>query len=196
MRRAGFTLIEVTVALVVTGVVVLLAYAAAQAGFATEARTAAHRAHEGRLAVVRATLTDVVRHALEGVRGGDEVFALVDRARADGAAADSLRISTRGVLAPLGTSATWTVSLWLSGDTLHLVGHPLTPSSGEAPPVAMQLHEVRAFDAQALGRGLAASWGAAWPERDQAPDAVALTIVRAGAEPERLVVRRSLERAP
>jgi prepilin-type N-terminal cleavage/methylation domain-containing protein len=196
MRRAGFTLVEVMVSIVVTGIVVLLAYAAMQAGFDTDARVASHRVGEERITVLRATITDVVRHALDGVRGGDEVFALVDRARDDGTPADSLRVSTRGVIAPLGTSATWTVSLWLAGDTLHLAGRAVDGAGSDVPPVTMALGGVRTFDVQALGRGLAAGWVGTWPDADLAPDAIALTLALADAAPTRLVVRRSLERAP
>jgi prepilin-type N-terminal cleavage/methylation domain-containing protein len=196
VRRAAFTLIEVMLSIVVTGIVVLLAYAAMQAGFDTEARVATHRMNGERVTVLRSTLTDVVRHALEGVRGGDEVFAVVDRVRDDGTPADSLRVSTRGMIAPLGTSAPWTVSLWLSGDTLHLAARAMDPARAEAPPVTMALGGVRTFDVQALGRGLAAGWVGGWPDRDVAPDAVAFTMALADAEPTRLVVRRSLERAP
>ncbi|MCC6769871.1 MAG: prepilin-type N-terminal cleavage/methylation domain-containing protein [Gemmatimonadaceae bacterium] len=193
--QRGFTLIEVMVSLVITGLVTTLAYAALQAGFDADQRLAAHRAGAGRQAVVRALLADVLRHEVEGVRGGDEVFALIDRVRADGAAADSLRVTTRGVVAPLGASAPWTVAIWLSADTLRIEGQPLAHES-TTPPLSMRLPGVTALDVSALGRGLAAAWMSSWPEADVSPDAFAISMVRAGTSPSSLIVRRGLERSP
>lgn len=192
MRRNAFTLIEVMVALVVTGLVVSLAYGAAQAGFDTEDRLDAHRAGQERAAAMRTLLADALRHQVEGVRGGDEVFALTDRVASGGGSADSLRLATRGLVAPLGGSATWNVSVWLAGDTLRLSARPL---AGGVPVEAWQ-GEVRSFDVQALGRGLSAEWSGTWPDGDVAPDAVSLTLGHASLSPSRLVVRRGLERAP
>ena len=73
MRRA-FTLIEVLLALVITGLVVTLAYGTAQAGFDTQARLAEYRVVGESDAVVRSLLSDALRHAVDGVRGGEAVF--------------------------------------------------------------------------------------------------------------------------
>ncbi len=195
VRRRGFTLIEVMVSLVITGLVTSLAYAALQAGFDTDARIAAHRDGAGREAVVRALVSDVLRHQVEGVRGGDDVFVLIDRSRSDGAAADSLRVTTRGVVAPLGASAPWTVDIWLSADTLRVEGYPLALDA-TIPPLSMRLFGVAGFDVRALGRGLAAVWTSSWPESDVSPDAFAISMARAGMPPSSLTVRRGLERSP
>jgi prepilin-type N-terminal cleavage/methylation domain-containing protein len=192
VRRNAFTLIEVMVALVVTGLVVSLAYGAAQAGFDTEDRLDAHRAGQERAAAMRTLLADALRHQVEGVRGGDEVFALTDRVAPGGGSADSLCLTTRGMVAPLGGSEAWNVSLWLAGDTLQLLARPLAGGV----PVEARLGKVRTFDVQALGRGLAAGWSGTWPDGDVAPDAVSLTLGHAALSPSRLVVRRGLERAP
>lgn len=192
MKRNAFTLVEVMVALVVTGLVVSLAYGAAQAGFDTEERLEAHRAGDEREGAMRALLVDALRHQVEGVRGGDEVFVLADRIAPGGGHADSLRLTTLGMLAPLGSSEAWTVSVWLAGDTLQLWALPL---SGGVP-VEARLGGVRTFDAQALGRGIAVPWVSTWPDADVSPDAVSLTLGHAVGAPVRMVVRRNLERAP
>jgi len=166
-----------------------------QAGFDTDARVAAHREGAAREGVVRTLVGDALRHELEGVRGGDDVFSLIDRSRADGAASDSLRLTTRGVVAPLGASAPWTVAIWLSGDTLRVEGQTLS-HEGTTPPLSMRLPGVAGFDVRALGRGLAAAWMSSWPEADVSPDAFAVTITRTGALPSSVIVRRGLERAP
>jgi len=180
---------------VVTGLVASLAYAALQAGFDTDARVTAHESGIGRDAVVRALLSDVLRHQVEGVRGGDDVFSLADRWRSDGGAADSLRVTSRGVVAPLGASAPWSVAIWRSGDTLRVEGQPLDQSAA-TPPMSMRLLGITHFDVRALGRGLAAVWASTWPEADVSPDAVAISVTRAGTPPSTLIVRRGLERSP
>lgn len=195
MTRRAFTLLEVMIALVITGVVVTLAYATTQAGFDVESRLDRHRDLGERDVALRAILTDALRHQVDGTRGGEAVFTVVDRAAANGASADSLQLTTRGMVTPLGASAPWVVSVWRSGDTLQLAGHPLDGAS-DAVPVTARLTGVQQFDVQALGRGLAAAWRGDWPEPDVAPDAIALSVGRADSAPLSIVVRRGLERAP
>jgi prepilin-type N-terminal cleavage/methylation domain-containing protein len=201
--RAAFTLVEVLVGLVVTGMVAALAYAASSAGLATQAQLERHREGEGNDAVVRAILTDALRHQVGGVRGGQAVFAIADRVANDGSAADSLHLTTRGVQAPLGARAAWTVDAWREGDALLVEAHPIAyqvPLSGEASaplaPVRARLDGVRGFDVRLLGRGPVAAWRADWVENDVAPDAVALTFLHTERAGSRLLVRRGLERAP
>ncbi|MEP7380767.1 MAG: prepilin-type N-terminal cleavage/methylation domain-containing protein [Gemmatimonadota bacterium] len=196
MIRRGFTLIEVMIALMVSGMVATLAYAAAQAGFDTDARVSTYRDGVARDGVVRAILTDALRHQVDGVRGGATVFTLTDRSDADGRAADSLDVVTRGVAAPLGASATWRLSVWRAGDTLRIEGSSLDGAAADRPPFSMRLDGVIAFEVRTLGRGLSARWQAQWRDDDVAPDAFALLFARRDEHPEPLVVRRGLERAP
>lgn len=207
--RRAFTLVEVMVALVVTGMVAALAYAASSAGLATQAQLDRYRDGEGNESVVRALLADALRHQVEGRRGGAEVFSVANRVAGDGTAADSLHLTTRGVQAPLGVGDRWIVDAWRDGDTLHLSAAPAAeatvPAGGpDAPrgalarlaPVRVRLAGVRGFDVQLLGRGPVVPWRADWPEGDVAPDAVALTLAYADRPGSRLLVRRGLERAP
>lgn len=195
MTRRAFTLVEVMLALVLTGLVVTLAYATTQAGFDVESRLDRHRDRGERDVALRAILTDALRHQVEGTRGGGEVFTIADRTASTGASADSLHLTTRGMVAPLGASAPWSVSVWLAGDTLHVEGHPID-GAADAVPVTARLAGVSQFDVQALGRGLASAWRGDWPEVDVAPDAMALSVGRAELAPLSIVVRRGLERAP
>jgi general secretion pathway protein J len=200
-RRSGFTLVEVMVALVVTGMVAALAYAASSAGLATQAQLERHREGAGSEAVLRALLGDALRHQVGGLRGGAPVFHLADRVDAQGAPADSLHLTTRGVQSPLGASAEWSVDAWRRGDTLHLEARPLIPGAsaatgGPLAPVRARLAGMRGFDVQLLGRGPVAAWRPDWPEDDVAPDAVLLALAGTDRPGSRLLVRRGLERAP
>jgi len=184
MRRA-FTLIEVLLALVITGLVVTLAYGTAQAGFDTQARLTEYRVMGESDAVVRSLLSDALRHAVDGVRGGEAVFDLTDRSLSDGTPNDSLRFTTRGVVPPLGSSGSWSVEVWSAGGALHLSAYPETNAPGELAPVQAQLTGVRGLDVQLLGRGMAAVWRDGWAERDVAPDAISFAVVRDGSRAER-----------
>ena len=196
MTRPAVTLIEVLVALVVTGLVVTLAYGTAQAGFDTDARLASYRDTSESDAVVQTLLFDALRHAVDGVRGGDAVFDLTDRQLADGTPNDSLRFSTRGVVPPLGTSGAWSVSVWSSDEGLHLSAVPESAAPSPLSPVRAHLAGVRGFDVRIIGRGLAARWSDRWTDRDVAPDAVSYALVYGEGLGPRTVVRRGLERAP
>ncbi|MGZ8470574.1 MAG: PulJ/GspJ family protein, partial [Gemmatirosa sp.] len=72
--RRGFTLLEVMVALVVSAMVVTLAYGAAQAGFDTEARLREGQAAARATTAWRALLGDALRHVERGVADDDAVF--------------------------------------------------------------------------------------------------------------------------
>jgi len=197
-RRAGFTLIEVVVALTVTGLVIALGYAASQAGLDTEARLASYREGGERALVIRSLLSDALRHQVEGLRGGEQVFMLTNRSTSDGRPADSLQLTTKGVMPPLGASVPWIVAVWWANDSLHLAGRAATAGTSA---LRASLPHVAAFDVRVLGRGLAATWDEVWDTGDVAPEAVSWEVRPGpGASPSvhagRMVVRRSLERAP
>ncbi|MGQ0648792.1 MAG: PulJ/GspJ family protein [Gemmatimonadaceae bacterium] len=190
----AFTLIEVMVALVVSGLVVSLAYAAMQGGLETRERLARHHNETESLVTVRGMIRDALRHAIPGIRGGPDVFFLFDRVTATGVAADSLVFFTRGVVAPFGTSAAWRVSLSVDSAGLQFAAEPEALSSGTA--VSATVVSVTGLDVRALGRGAGASWRGAWDDATVVPRAVALTLANAAGVTTPLVATLSLERLP
>jgi prepilin-type N-terminal cleavage/methylation domain-containing protein len=198
--RRGFTLIEVMVALIVSGLVVSLAYAAAQGGLDTEARLGTHRTHAESLVALRAMLTDALRHAERGRRGGPAVFALRDAVDSDGAPSDSLVFLTRGIESPLGTSGIWTLLLTRRADTLRLAATAGTDDrSADAGRAALlaEVPGVTGLDVRALGRTALTGWRGTWDDADVAPEAVSITLRGSdGGRAAPLVVRMGLERSP
>lgn len=196
MKRTGFTLLEVMVALVVTSVVVALAYMTAQAGLDTGDRLTSYRERDQRAQLLRATVRDAVRHAVRGVRGGAPVFALVSRE--DGG--DSLAFETRGMESPFGASDVWRVSLWSDETGVHLWGAP----AGDPPRrvIEMRVPSMRSLVVETLRPGPAAQWSHEWEDASITPEAVALTLASASTLPneagarDRMVVRVGLERTP
>lgn len=188
--RRGFTLLELMVGLVISGLVVTLGYSTLQGGLDTEARLTTHRlARESTLAT-RTMIADALRHGVPGVPGGPAVFVIVDRFDANGVPSDSLTFLSRGIVPPLGTSATWQVALQVTGDSLRFVAWPSEATS--VPPVVATVGVGRGFDVQVLGRGVLSAWTTRWPDPGVAPDAVRLSI----GDSQPLVVRTGLERTP
>ncbi|MGQ0766873.1 MAG: prepilin-type N-terminal cleavage/methylation domain-containing protein [Gemmatimonadota bacterium] len=169
--RPGFTLVEVMVALVVTGVVVVLSNAALQAGLDTSERIDDHRRGEDASVVFRALVTDALRHAQPGVFGGDAVFVHADRVDHEGGAADSVFFLTRGIEEPAGASGVWQARIWREGDRLRFIA-----ARHDRVAVSATLSRITSFDVQTLGRGPGAAWMRQWPEPSTAPQAVRLQL--------------------
>lgn len=171
MTRRGFTLIEIMVALVVTGLVVSVAYATLQAGFDTSDRLANAQDGEEREIVARAMLSNALRHAVPGTIGGEPVFVLRDEPRGDG-----LTFLTRGVAEPLGASDVWEVSL-LSGPggtrfDAQQVDNP-------ARSFSTLLQRVHALSVRVRGRDFRDGWLETWSAPDRSPAAVSIAFMNA-----------------
>lgn len=193
-RPLGFTLLEVAVALVITGLVVTLAYATVQGGLDTRDRLDLERNEREALVTVRAMVRDALRHALPGVPGGDAVFTLTKRTTSDGRPSDSLTFYSRGVGQPLGTGRAWRVSLSVHDSSLRFVALP--QDAGELAPIVATAPAVTSLEVAAVGRGILAAWRADWPDNGVAPQAVSLALGRPNAPPTSLVARLFLERSP
>jgi prepilin-type N-terminal cleavage/methylation domain-containing protein len=175
-RRAGFTLVELVIALVVTGLVVSLAYGAAQAGFDTDERLARAREGAESEAVARSIIADAIRHALPGIRGGTRVFELTRAPTADGGTSSALRFLTRGVVPPFGTSGAWVVGLEPTAGGLAVRARPA--SSGEPGDASIDalLPNVRSIDVRVLSRDSREGWLTSWNDVERSPVAVAITL--------------------
>ena len=196
MRRRGFTLVEVMVALVVTGLVVSLAYMAAQAGFDTDERLT--RAHEGveSEAVARSLIADGIRHALPGIRGGPAVFEVSEVRTANGGVSAALRFLTRGIVSPFGVSGAWEVTLAPGRRGLEI--HARATGDAEPGSIDADLPNVASLDVRVLSRDSREGWLHSWSDVERSPVAVSLTFLdrdgRSRGAP--LVARVGLEGNP
>ncbi|UCF18608.1 MAG: prepilin-type N-terminal cleavage/methylation domain-containing protein [Gemmatimonadota bacterium] len=125
MRRAGFTLLELLVAVVLTGVVALLVYGAAGAAMDTQARLEAQRLETRSERAWRATLEDALRNARPARAYGDTAFVLEERRDAEGRPRDRLWFVTAGGLPPLTADADWEVLIEPTPQGLSLLAQPL-----------------------------------------------------------------------
>ncbi|MBK8247726.1 MAG: type II secretion system protein [Gemmatimonadetes bacterium] len=187
-RRAAFTLVEVLVALVITGLVTSVAYAALQGGIDTRERLEHHHDRTEAMTAARGMIASAVRHALPGVRGGPATFSVVRGMRSD-----SVHLLSRGIVEPYGTSASWSVTFWVRNDSLQLRA---SPSEGSAPLVTAAVAGATSLRLHTLARGSFATWSDRWEDPSVAPTAVRLTWTEASGRPVDQVVRIGLERTP
>lgn len=171
MKRRGFTLIEIMVALVVTGLVVSIAYATLQAGFETSERLTKAQDGDEREVVARAMLSNALRHAVPGIIGGEPVFVVRDDPRGDG-----LRFLTRGVSEPLGASEVWEVSLLPGPSGTQFDGRQLDNPSRSFTTL---LRRVNALNVRVRGRDFRDGWLETWNAQDRSPAAVSISFLDA-----------------
>src|SRR5436309_3480695 len=125
-RASGFTLLEVMVAIVLTGLVVLLAYGAAQVSYDAHARLRADVDALQEAQALRELLQDVLRSARAPQRPGDPRFTLH---------AGRLSFVTAGGGPPLDPDYDWLL-------TIEQGAHGLQPSAtpvGRAPAAQVTL---------------------------------------------------------
>lgn len=173
MRRRGFTLVEVMVALTITALVASVAWTSLAAGIETGDRMRDAREGSEAEATVRTLLVDALRHAVAGTSGSDSVFVLDVGPHAGPA---RLAFQSRGIVPPLGGSATWSVVVETTSQGLVVAAVPL---HGDAAPVRAMLPSVRGLLVATASRQSPDEWRSHWPAGDT-PGRIALTLLDAG----------------
>jgi type II secretion system protein J len=170
--RRGFTLFEVTIALVLSSVVVLLAYATLRAGTDVQERITRAREADATMVAMRAMLSDALRHAVVGDGTTERTMRSLRDARGE---TTSLSFTTRGILPPLGASDDWRVTLRRDGS-----GVLFAATSLDAPraPLRITLGAVRALAVRFLPRE-DAEWRDDWSDSTRLPAAVEVRFLDA-----------------
>lgn len=171
VKRKAFTLVEVMVALVVTSLVVTMAYASVQAGLDTADRIDGTQSGDERETVARSILSRALRHAVPGAIGGEPVFVLQDAP--DG---DELRFRTRGVSEPLGATEIWEITLAPAPEGVRLSGFAV---DDRARTINSLLRRVTAIDVSVRGRDVRDGWYETWPAPDRSPVVVSIRFLDA-----------------
>jgi len=146
-RASGFTLIEVMLAIVLTGLVVLLAYGAAQVSYDAHARLSAELRALQQARALRELLQDALRSARAPQRPGDSLFTLHS---------GRLSFVTAGGGPPLDPDYDWLLTIEPGADGL-------------------ELSAVTRWDVRALAPG-ASQWLEEWPRTAVMPRAVVITL--------------------
>lgn len=190
--RSGFTLMEVTIALAITGVVAALAASALHAAIDTRERIEAHRLTVDAEARAMSWIGEMLRHPPAASAVDEPVLRIVPHS----VGGDVLVFLSRGVEEPLGTGAVWRVTIEAESDGLHVRAEPVNRASNRTP-VATVLPHIRSLRAEALERASvtnAATWRSDWPLLRSMPGAVRLTFdTGAGTPVARVFAVASLE---
>lgn len=170
--RRGFTLLEMLVALVVTGVVALLVYGAADAAITTQEGLAEHRRALQAETAFRTMLHDALRNAQPARARGDTTFLLEDGWDALGRPRDRLSFVTAGAFPPLTADADWAVTIEPTRAGLVLTAVPIGVA---APPrVVAGPQEITGLDIRIQQPTRERAWLARWRFPSLVPRAIEL----------------------
>ncbi|WP_411280598.1 type II secretion system protein J [Gemmatimonas sp.] len=173
MRRCrGFTLLEVIVAITVTGLALTTAGMALSSARSTVARIVTHEARTESDSRVRALLTDMLRHA-PAAEQVDEPLLVVERA----GGSPVLRFLSNGVREPYGTGGIWVVEVAVRDSVLEVRATPTGPDR-ESTSLTATLSAVSGFEVRVLDHASALespTWRADWPIAQDRPRAIELT---------------------
>jgi prepilin-type N-terminal cleavage/methylation domain-containing protein len=161
--RRGFTLLEVMIAVVLTGVVALMALASAQVSAASAAAIRGSLRTAGSERAARQALFDLLHNVRPPLSRGDTSFALVG---------DTLRFSAAGA-PPLDAEYDWMISVFAGDSGLAL--HARTLGRGPAARTAMRLGPATRWQVLVLPPG-AREWRREWAPAPVLPAAVAITL--------------------
>jgi prepilin-type N-terminal cleavage/methylation domain-containing protein len=162
--RTGFTLLEIMVALVLTTIVVVVAYAMAQASFDARISLSTHLRQVESARALRELLRDALRNARAPQRPGDPGVVLTG---------NRLSFVAAGGAAPLDPDYDWQISITPSSRGLQFVAVPL----GHAPAtqVAFIVPDVTRWDVRMLDPQ-GSAWLADWSEPKVMPRAVEISF--------------------
>ncbi|MGV3711298.1 MAG: PulJ/GspJ family protein [Gemmatimonas sp.] len=176
-RRSGFTLMEVIIALTITGVVATLAASALHAGMDVRERVQQHRLTLDAESRAISWIASMLRHPPDASAVDEAMFSIARQT--DGNA--RVTFLSQGVETPAGTGAIWRVSLSVETDGLHLVAVPATNSRARIPLETVLPHitrlEVEALETLGTVAGTGnTNWRADWPVLRSMPSAVRITL--------------------
>lgn len=172
-RRAGFTLIEVLVSIVLTAVVSLLVYGVVQAARDTGTKLADNRQSLHSALVMRLLLEGALASAQTTFRSADTAFMLENKETPQGVPQDRLTFVTSGDFPPLSPGADWMVKLAPSRQGLLLIGGPI---GIRAPSRTLALLPgITGLSVRVRHQALGPDWSEEWGFPAVLPEAVELT---------------------
>jgi prepilin-type N-terminal cleavage/methylation domain-containing protein len=175
MRRSGFTLLELLIALVLTAVAVTIAGTALRTASTAGARVEEHRDTLEADARLRATLTDMLRHA-PAAESVEEPLLQIGQ---DAAGRARLTFLSKGVRPPYGTGDIWRVTVFVSTAGLVVDALPIGASldatalhSVHPGVTTLSVRVLEQVPAQS-GSMATAGWRNDWPLNTSRPAMVA-----------------------
>jgi prepilin-type N-terminal cleavage/methylation domain-containing protein len=168
-NRRGFTLIELMVALVLTGIVSLIAYGSIQAAIDSSERLTLQRQTVESEAMVRSLVSDALRHPADSP-DGEPAFELV---RFAGNRGNGIQFVSRGVSGSPGTGQLWRVALRPTTSGLELDAISL---EGSPASIRGQIPNITSIDVRVLRAVDDPAWQDHWESTQQFPSAVEISF--------------------
>ena len=172
-RRGGFTLLELLVALTLTGVVALLVYGVAAVALDTEERLEAQQLASRSERAWHAVVEDALRNVRANSDYPRATLALEQHFDAMGRPQDRLEFITAGWTPPLTGDSDWSVRIESAGGHLVLTATPIglnTPT-----PRVVEWPAATGLDVAAFGGLQQPTWVETWADRRILPLALELT---------------------
>jgi type II secretory pathway pseudopilin PulG len=159
--QAGFTLLEVIVAVLLTTLVVVLGFSAAKVSFDSRARLGLDLQRLQSQRAVRQMVGDALRNAQPPQRPQDQGFQLQQ---------DRLTFVAAAGTSPLDPDYDWLITIGPVGAGVEFAATPL----GHAPPAGVRfaLPQVTRWDVRVMVSGSTAGWLREWPSGAVMPRAV------------------------
>jgi general secretion pathway protein J len=185
LRRSGFTLLELLIALVLTAVAVTIAGSALRTASIAGARVEEHRDTLEQDARLRATLTDMLRHAPASESVDEPLLQIAQ----DAAGRARLTFLSKGVRPPYGTGDIWRVTVFVSSAGLVLDALPVGASvdatalhSVHPGVTTLSVRVLEQVPAQ-TGSIVTAGWRSDWPLNTSRPAMIAFDFGQSANPP-------------
>ena len=163
-RPSGFTLIEIMVGLVITSVVVLLAYGVAQVGYDARARVVEHLRETQGARAIRTLLGDALRNVRTPDRPDDPGFDLRE---------GQLSFVAAGGAAPLDPDYDWLIQVGPGARGLEFAATPLGHAS--AARVTFRAPDISRWDVRVLDAD-GTQWVQSWSTQRVVPRAITINF--------------------
>ena len=169
-RSRGFTLLELVVAITLTGVIALLVYGAANVALDTQERMREREREVSARWAWNAVLEDALRNLYSPVAYGAPTLVLESGRDVTGRASDRLRFITAGGQSPLNGDSDWEVQLAVGDAGVLLTARPLGVEGPERRLVG--LPGVTGLTIRVSGGSEDAGWRETWQHRSMLPRAI------------------------
>jgi prepilin-type N-terminal cleavage/methylation domain-containing protein len=171
--KAGFTLIEVLVSIVLTSVIALLVFGAVQAARDTQARSGEEWRSMQRSVNFRLFIVSALAGSQSSLLESDSVFVLENRVGPRGIPQDRLTFVTSGDIAPLSPGADWQVSMRPTSNGLRVQGRPI--GTRLADRILGEIPGITGLAIRVQDASFGVAWSDQWAFPTSLPDAVELT---------------------
>lgn len=172
-KQAGFTLVEVLVAIVLTSVIALVAHETLSLIIESNARVTVHEARRDADRGLRVLFEAALRNAYQVKPAIGPTFVLTDSVAPDGTPRDRLSFATRASDPPLSAAFTWLLHAQTSHSGLIVSAH----APADAYPITLAaMREVTGLDVQVAGTNRGEGWQHTWPNDRSLPRAVRVTF--------------------